>query len=698
MKKDRHFSGKYATRILAAVLSAVMLMSQMQIPVMAETTSGDLDVETETSEEGLSGEQLEAVRADVESALARMNSVKAAAQQAQQQEITPETLQLPEMDMAAEHVDLSVEGIEGCEVSEEEFLEIVCDEKGIAYEEEAPGVETSVSADGLEVNEDRSETDLSGLSVTEAIDAVVEEELSAENKTTCLTTSQAADVARKAMKKRKSLFYLEFKPSANKSQINIVNIINQAFEEGIERAEDEGDYLYWSVRNLKYTAQYNRYTGAKRFVVYAWYYDTTAQEKYVKTYLDLLFPQLGIASASVSDQEKIRRCYEFITATISYDTVHTGMTGEQYPLQYTAYAGLHDKMCVCQGYALLFYRMMKRAGITARLISGYGQSERHGWNIVELGGKFYDVDSTWDSTVLQEYNARYQFFLKCESEFPNHTRDAKLNNASFHALYPMADVSYPIYYWKTNNGVDNLLHAVAYHASAPVKFSLSVSRVSNSKAYLQWDGVAGAARYDVYGANNGDFVWYGSFTGNAANVKFKPNGGTMTWYVTASNAERYELGKSNNASTGAAIAYPKKGKKFTDANGVTYKVTKVGKKGCEVAVAKWKKNASRAVVPDFVENDGIRFKVTSIGASAFKGQKKLKAVTMGQYIKSIGKSAFSKCKKLVAVEIKSTSLKKVGKKAFSKTAKKIKLTCKKKKKKAYREKMKKAGAKNVKAV
>ncbi|MBR6315814.1 MAG: leucine-rich repeat protein [Lachnospiraceae bacterium] len=693
MVKNKNISRKIAGRMLATGLSAMMLVLQAQIPVMADVTEQETVFEEEAFEESLSAEQLDEISVDVESALQNMKQVRAAAEKADR-EVPAASVKLPENDAFGEHIDLSPEGIEKMEMTEEEYLAMLCEEKGISYADESVGAETSVSGDGIA----QDGPDISGLTASEAIDVILEEELSAESATKCMTTTQAADLARKEMKKRKSVFYLEFKPSADTSQINIVNIINQVFEEGIGRAEDEGDYLFWSVRNLKYTAQRNRYTGAKRFVVYAWYYDTTAQEKYVKSYLDLLFPQLGINSAAVSDQEKIRKCYEFITSNISYDTTHAGMTGEQYPLQYTAYAGLHDKTCVCQGYALLFYRMMKRAGITARLMPGYGQEERHGWNIVQLGGKFYNVDSTWDSTVLQEYNARYQFFLKNEAEFPNHTRDAKYNDAAFHSKYPMAAVSYPIYYWKATNGADNLLHAVTYHASASEKFALRVSRVDNNTASLQWDAVNGAVRYDVYGTDNGDFVWYGSYTTNAAAIDYKVTGGNMTWYVTASNAERYELGKSNNASCSAAIMYPKKGTKFTDVNSATYKVTKAGNKGCEVAVVKWKKNAARVTIPDVVEYNGIRFKVTSIGAGAFKNQKKLKAVTMGANIKSIGKSAFFKCKKLSTVEIRSTNLKKVGKKAFAKTAKKIKLVCKGKKKKAYKSKLTKAGAKSVKAV
>ncbi|MCR5337054.1 MAG: hypothetical protein K6E75_00715, partial [Lachnospiraceae bacterium] len=263
MIKSKNISRKIAARMLATGLSAMMLMLQAQIPVMADVTEQETVFEEEAFEESLSAEQLDEISVDVESALQNMKQVRAAAEKADR-EVPAASVKLPENDAVGEHIDLSPEGIEKMEMTEEEYLAMLCEEKGISYADESVGAENSVSGDGI-LKDTQDGPDISGLSVSEAIDVILEEELSAETATKCMTTTQAADLARKEMKKRKSVFYLEFKPSADKSQINIVNIINQVFEEGIDRAEDEGDYLFWSVRNLKYTAQINRYTGAKRF-------------------------------------------------------------------------------------------------------------------------------------------------------------------------------------------------------------------------------------------------------------------------------------------------------------------------------------------------------------------------------------------------------------------------------------------------
>ena len=64
---------------------------------------------------------------------------------------------------------------------------------------------------------------------------------------------------------------------------------------------------------------------------------------------------------------------------------------DNYKLKHTAYAALMHKTSVCQGYAVLLYRMLKECGIDNRIITGYGGSERdekHAWNIVEIDDKY----------------------------------------------------------------------------------------------------------------------------------------------------------------------------------------------------------------------------------------------------------------------------------------------------------------------
>ena len=93
------------------------------------------------------------------------------------------------------------------------------------------------------------------------------------------------------------------------------------------------------------------------------------------------------------------------------------------------------------------------------------------------------------------------------------------------------------------------------------------------------------------------------------------------------------------------------------------------------------------------------YKVTSISRNAFKGNKKLKAVTIGKNIKKIGANAFSGCKKLKNIKITSTQLtkKSVGKNAFKGIDKKAVIKVPKKKLKAYKNILKGKGqAKSVK--
>ena len=51
-----------------------------------------------------------------------------------------------------------------------------------------------------------------------------------------------------------------------------------------------------------------------------------------------------------------------------------------------------------------------------------GSTENHAWNYVELDGKWYAIDCTWDDPIIigggkLSNSAKYKYFLKGESEF-----------------------------------------------------------------------------------------------------------------------------------------------------------------------------------------------------------------------------------------------------------------------------------------
>lgn len=125
---------------------------------------------------------------------------------------------------------------------------------------------------------------------------------------------------------------------------------------------------------------------------------------------------------------------------MDYDYEH--LSDESYKLQFTAYAALCQGKAVCQGYAVLFYRICKEAGLPVRIITGIGNGGNHAWNIVKVRIYYYNIDCTWDG---QDKETRQNWFLLNETDFENHSRDSEYTSSEFYQNYPMAPLSYKDY-------------------------------------------------------------------------------------------------------------------------------------------------------------------------------------------------------------------------------------------------------------
>lgn len=123
-------------------------------------------------------------------------------------------------------------------------------------------------------------------------------------------------------------------------------------------------------------------------------------------------------------------------------------------------------------------------------------------------------------------------------------------------------------------------------------------------------------------------------------------------------------------------------------NSAKCKVRVVSNKASDPAVeylSAMGKKKTRIIVPDSVTIDGISYKVVSISAKAFSGNKKLTQITIGKNVVKIGKKAFAGCKKLKKIEVKSTKLtkKSIYSNALKGTNKKLMIKVPKKKRKEY---------------
>ena len=197
----------------------------------------------------------------------------------------------------------------------------------------------------------------------------------------------------------------------------------------------EGDALLYGYAgcNVSYsTAGYIKYTMS--------YHSNAEQEAKLTEAVAMAMTELQLNG--LSEAKKITKIHDYICNHVDYEY---NSKEEQI---YTAYGALCTGKAVCQGYAVLFYRLCKEAGLSVRIISGTGNGGAHGWNIVRIGSKYYNVDCTWDGQDATTYN---KYLLKSEADFKDHTRKSwkvagshylDYTSAEFNAQYPMAEKSW----------------------------------------------------------------------------------------------------------------------------------------------------------------------------------------------------------------------------------------------------------------
>lgn len=110
-------------------------------------------------------------------------------------------------------------------------------------------------------------------------------------------------------------------------------------------------------------------------------------------------------TSSVSEYDREKLIHDRLAAKVVYDLTA--------PHAYTAYGALVEGRAVCEGYARAFQYLCYQAGLQCLLVSGTsvnastGKPEGHAWNVVQIDGKYYHLDLTWDD---QESKIFYAYF------------------------------------------------------------------------------------------------------------------------------------------------------------------------------------------------------------------------------------------------------------------------------------------------
>lgn len=180
----------------------------------------------------------------------------------------------------------------------------------------------------------------------------------------------------------------------------------------IRNIAKQDDYLSLSLEKLVY----DKNNGE----LYVTYKTTKEEEEYVNEELNKIIK--SIITNNMSDYDKISTINKYLVDKVDYDS---SLKSD------TAYSTLTTGKATCEGYALTAYKMLKLAGIENKIVVGKINGVGHGWNLVKLSGKWYNLDITNNDATSSE-----KYFLVCDDVLKKDNFTWSSND------YPTSDESY----------------------------------------------------------------------------------------------------------------------------------------------------------------------------------------------------------------------------------------------------------------
>ena len=119
-----------------------------------------------------------------------------------------------------------------------------------------------------------------------------------------------------------------------------------------------------------------------------------------------------LVTAGMSDYDVVKTLHDYLVTHCDYD--YRVDIGNMPFVSHQAEGALLKGTAVCSGYAKAYEALLDAAGIPNETITGYAGGY-HAWNLVQVDGQWYHVDTTWDDPTNQggDY-IRYTYFLKSD--------------------------------------------------------------------------------------------------------------------------------------------------------------------------------------------------------------------------------------------------------------------------------------------
>ena len=117
----------------------------------------------------------------------------------------------------------------------------------------------------------------------------------------------------------------------------------------------------------------------------------------------------SIITDDMSELEMEKAVYDWLTSEVEYDHRHYDIPNAAPRKSYEPYGAIVDGRAVCLGFATAFQLFMDVLDIECITVVGaaFSSREDHAWNMVEIDGKWYCADATWDAGAHPDH---YNYF------------------------------------------------------------------------------------------------------------------------------------------------------------------------------------------------------------------------------------------------------------------------------------------------
>lgn len=167
---------------------------------------------------------------------------------------------------------------------------------------------------------------------------------------------------------------------------------------------DDNPLYFWLSYEIKYTSTY--------FIIlsYEEYKSAPVRQAAITSLTNTVSSMFVAAGSDLSDYEYALSFHDQIVEMTDYAYDENGKPSMD-PLAHSCMGVFTGTGAVCEGYAHAYQLLLNAAGIDNVFVTGYSASQDHAWNAVELDGKWFWCDVTWDDTPEIGWGISHNYFM-----------------------------------------------------------------------------------------------------------------------------------------------------------------------------------------------------------------------------------------------------------------------------------------------